>query len=83
MLRDVDFEKLEDEPFPGKNLKSSYVPPTFPAHGEVEAGKRIYNGHCHCGAVTIAVKFKPVGEMEVLSCNCSLCSRVSLQTLHL
>jgi len=77
MFRDIKLEELDTETFEGADIKSSYTPPTFPAHGEVEEGKRIYDGNCHCGTVTFSVKWKPVEEIEVLSCNCSLCSRVS------
>lgn len=43
----------------------------------IEGGK-VYKGSCHCGAVTLAVKSKPLeGDPDgVLECNCSGCVRV-------
>lgn len=43
------------------------------------------HGSCHCGAVRLAVKMKPLetwdtlsdGEYRVVECNCSICVRVS------
>jgi hypothetical protein len=81
MLRDIHLPSLKNEPFPGKDLKSPYTPPAFPPHPEVEPGKQVYDGYCHCGAVTISVEFKPISELEVLSCNYSLCSRVRSPSL--
>jgi hypothetical protein len=37
-----------------------------------------YYSNCHCKAVKITILTKPLEEREVISCNCSLCSRVSL-----
>jgi hypothetical protein len=80
MLRDVDVESLEKKPFDGATiLGSKYIPPMIPNYmGEVQEGLKVYNGNCHCGAVTYTVKSKPLEELEVLSCNCSSCSRVRL-----
>lgn len=42
------------------------------------------HGSCHCGAVTLAVKVKPLEtwdiskeEERIVECNCSICVRVS------
>jgi hypothetical protein len=79
MLKDADFDSLEVEKFNGGDLEPKYQSPQLPAwEGEVEDGFKIYQGSCHCGAVTYAVKTKPLNETKVLSCNCSLCSRVRL-----
>jgi len=78
MLRGISVSYLEEQPFPGGDLDPPYTPPKFPAHPSPEPGTQTYNGNCHCGAVTISVKFKQLSEVEVMSCNCSLCSRVSL-----
>lgn len=56
-----------------------YVPPTIPGpyiDTELEDGLKLYSGNCHCGAVRYTLKSKPLEEIEVVSCNCSLCSRV-------
>jgi hypothetical protein len=45
---------------------------------EAENGLKVYDGNCHCGAVTYRVKTKQLTETEVMSCNCSLCSRVRI-----
>jgi hypothetical protein len=78
MLKDVDVDSLVKKDFDGATiLGSKYVPPSVPGYeGVVEEGLKIYNGSCHCGAVSYTVKSKPLEEMEIISCNCSLCSRV-------
>lgn len=42
------------------------------------------HGSCHCGAVTLAIKIKPletwdasIDEERMVDCNCSICVRVS------
>jgi hypothetical protein len=79
VLKDVDFTTLEIEKFPGDDAEPKYEPPaTFPTLelGEGDEGLKLYNGNCHCGTVTYTVKTKPFNELKVMSCNCSLCSRV-------
>jgi hypothetical protein len=78
MLKDVDVDSLVKKDFDCATiLDSKYVPPSVPDYkGVVEEGLKIYNGSCHCGAVSYTVKSKPLEEMEITSCNCSLCSRV-------
>ena len=48
-------------------LKSEYTHPKFKGEpfelGEQELGMKIYTGGCHCGAVTIVVKSKPLAEI--------------------
>ena len=34
-----------------------------------------YAGNCHCGAVKFTVKIPSLTDLEVMSCNCSLCTR--------
>jgi len=43
---------------------------------------KLYTGNCHCGDVSIAVKTKPIPEIEVKQDNCSICSRVSTRQLR-
>lgn len=78
MFKDIDFNSIEKTPFDGATLLGSrYVPPSIPDfEGEVEEGLKVYKGNCHCGAITYALKSKPLEDIEVMSCNCSLCSRV-------
>lgn len=60
-------------------IEPVYLPPEFPPwEGEVEEGMVVRNGNCHCKAVKWVVKTKPLSEMSIIDCNCSLCSRVSL-----
>jgi hypothetical protein len=42
-------------------------------------GGKLYDGSCHCGAVTLAFKTKPLDETfdgRVIDCDCSICRRV-------
>ena len=78
MFRDLDVDSIVKNAFDGATiLGSKYVPPSVPDYeGEVEEGQKVYHGNCHCGAVTYALKTEPLEEIKVMSCNCSLCSRV-------
>lgn len=66
----------------GKALLPAYEPPPYTGPeppAEVGNGK-LYTGSCHCGAVTLAVKSKPLDETydeTACECNCSICGRVS------
>lgn len=67
----------------GAALDPPYTPPRFTGtEPTVEIkGAKIYTGGCHCGAVTLAFKSKPLpkvsqSESGVLSCDCSICTRV-------
>jgi hypothetical protein len=69
--------------YKGDALDPPYTPPKFTGTEptiEIE-GAKIYNGGCHCGAVTLAFKTKPLPEVSqsepgVRECDCSICSRV-------
>lgn len=78
MLRDVDLEVLEIKTSKGDEVGERYQPPQplTQEKDDVEDELKIYNGNCHCGAVDYTVKTKPLTEQKVMSCNCSLCSRV-------
>lgn len=34
-----------------------------------------YKGNCHCGAVRFTLKIPSLTEHEVISCDCSICTR--------
>lgn len=36
----------------------------------------VFNGCCHCGAVSYSFLSVPLSQRKIVSCNCSLCSRV-------
>ncbi|KAI1382959.1 uncharacterized protein F4822DRAFT_434887 [Hypoxylon trugodes] len=41
-------------------------------------GAKLYTGSCHCGAITLALKSKPIDstyDENLLDCNCSICIR--------
>ncbi|KAJ5760113.1 hypothetical protein N7520_007269 [Penicillium odoratum] len=48
-----------------------YEPPK--ASGD---GLKLYTGGCACGVITLAVKTKPLSEVEIKEDNCSICQRV-------
>lgn len=64
------------------DLKSpTWSPPKFTGSEprvEIENGQ-LYTGGCHCGAITLALKSKPIDssyEANLLECDCSICTRV-------
>jgi hypothetical protein len=63
----------------------NYDPPPFTGSlPEIEGeGLKVYTGSCHCGDVTLAVKTKPLREVEIKEDNCSICQRVSLKYIIL
>ena len=69
--------------FDGKSLGEPYDAPQHKGPlptAEIEGGK-LYTGSCHCGALTVAAKLKPLDETfpdALLICNCSSCERVSV-----
>ncbi|KAH8655354.1 Mss4-like protein [Xylariales sp. PMI_506] len=76
-LQGIDIWGVEIGVSNGKAYPSQYESPTFtgiePA-AELEGGQ-VYTGSCHCGAVRLAVKSKPLNENYtdmVIDCNCSL-----------
>lgn len=58
-----------------------YVEPVFDGleFEAYEADQRIYHGGCHCGAVTLSLRSKPLSEVEITECNCGFCWRVSFR----
>ncbi|KAI3331521.1 glutathione-dependent formaldehyde-activating enzyme [Xylariaceae sp. AK1471] len=75
----VDLWTFDIKTFDGNATPSPYEAPKFTGPeptGEVEGGK-LYTGSCHCGAVTVALKSKPLNKdfQGLTECNCSSCSR--------
>ncbi|KAI1484352.1 glutathione-dependent formaldehyde-activating enzyme [Biscogniauxia mediterranea] len=85
VIQNLDIWGLSIRINDGASVPPAYTPPEFkgpepPAN--VEGGK-IYTGSCHCGAVTLAVKVKPLDstyqgstfQEKVVECDCSICIR--------
>ncbi|KAI1278157.1 glutathione-dependent formaldehyde-activating enzyme [Xylaria sp. FL0933] len=77
----LDIWKLPLEKFDGASLfQPAYEPPKFTGEepaAKIEGGK-LYTGSCHCGAVTLALKSKPLDKNptgDILECNCSSCAK--------
>ena len=86
-LRDFDVWAIDPYPNPNPPMDGAahlpvYVPPKFPGpdiRNEAEKGElELYTGNCHCGAVIVAVKSKPISEIHVNEDDCSICIRVCL-----
>ncbi|RYP90095.1 hypothetical protein DL770_003787 [Monosporascus sp. CRB-9-2] len=76
----LDIWKMDLAPMDGASFAPVYEPPAYTGpepKAEVEGGK-LYTGSCHCGAVRVAVKTKPLDktyEGPIYDCNCSICGR--------
>ncbi|KAI1178451.1 glutathione-dependent formaldehyde-activating enzyme [Nemania sp. FL0916] len=76
----VDVWKLPLETFDGASLPPTYQPPKFSGPeptAQIEGGK-LYTGSCHCGAITLALKSKPIDKNSTenfTECNCSSCAK--------
>ncbi|KAJ4423051.1 hypothetical protein N0V82_002318 [Gnomoniopsis sp. IMI 355080] len=84
-IQGLDIWSLKSKIFDGKALPPPYEPPIYDGPEpsmEVENGK-LYYGSCHCGAVRLVVRLKPLetwdtlsdGEERIVECNCSVCVR--------
>ncbi|KAI0022668.1 glutathione-dependent formaldehyde-activating enzyme [Xylariomycetidae sp. FL0641] len=75
----VDVWKVHRNLIQGASWPPAYEPAKFtgpePAV-HVEGGK-LYTGSCHCGAVRVALKSKPIDKAlpDIKDCNCSSCAR--------
>ncbi|KAK0716179.1 glutathione-dependent formaldehyde-activating enzyme [Lasiosphaeris hirsuta] len=71
---------LELTPVDGAGWGGTYQPPKYTGpepSADIEKAE-IYNGSCHCGAVTLALKSAPLDKEcpgSVSECSCSICSR--------
>ncbi|KAF3767774.1 hypothetical protein M406DRAFT_345618 [Cryphonectria parasitica EP155] len=83
-IQDLDIWSLNVSTFDGKALPPPREPPVYSGPeptATVENGK-IYHGSCHCGAVKVALKLKPLetydlsnDDEQIVDCNCSICTR--------
>ncbi len=74
--------------FDGGALPPKHEPPVYtgPEPTGGPAGAKTYHGSCHCGAVKLALRCKPLDTLDTLNfdkveervveCNCSICHRV-------
>ncbi|CAD6579693.1 MAG: hypothetical protein ASARMPRED_009222 [Alectoria sarmentosa] len=74
-LRDFDEDKLEIKDSNAASLEPHYVPPNTSDLSGSDGSTKCYRGSCHCGKVTYDVQSKPLEEIGLLQCNCSICSR--------
>ncbi|RYO76841.1 hypothetical protein DL766_010376 [Monosporascus sp. MC13-8B] len=76
----LDIWKMDLGFVDGASFPPVYESPVYTGpepKAEVEGGK-LYTGSCHCGAVRVAVKTKPLGktyDAPIRECNCSICLR--------
>ncbi|MCJ1437089.1 hypothetical protein MMC27_006474 [Xylographa pallens] len=96
-LRDFDVWALDPYPNPNPPMNGAahgpaYVPPKYPGpdiRTEAEKGElKLYTGNCHCGAVVLSLKSKPLSEVHVMEDDCSICVRnanllIYPQTTHI
>ncbi|KAI1377800.1 glutathione-dependent formaldehyde-activating enzyme [Hypoxylon crocopeplum] len=83
----IDVRKMETTPMDGKSWGAPYEPTKYtgPEPKAVIEGGKLYTGSCHCGAVTVALKSKPLDKTfteTVTECNCSICSRLGTVWLY-
>ncbi|KAI0171878.1 glutathione-dependent formaldehyde-activating enzyme [Hypoxylon sp. FL1284] len=76
----IDVWKVEKFPINGQTLGPAYVPPRYtgPEPKDIIEGGRLYTGSCHCGALRVAFRSKPLDKSSaerIIECNCSICIR--------
>jgi len=86
--RPHELSSLTSSSFDGAAIPCDWKPTEYkgsePQGGPADA--KTYHGSCHCGAVTFALRHKPLDELEplnhdkdadrIIECNCSICHRV-------
>ncbi|KAF3061925.1 hypothetical protein GL218_04093 [Daldinia childiae] len=70
-----------------KEFRGPYKTPKFtgPEPKAVIEGGKVYTGSCHCGAVKVALKTKPLDKTStetIMECNCSICNRMGYVWLY-
>ncbi|KAJ7827626.1 Mss4-like protein [Mycena olivaceomarginata] len=80
-LEDVDFDSLVLNVLDGAILEPPYQVPEAVAAGSVAEGTTVYNGNCHCGAVTYTL-LSPEKISKAASYNCSICRRPKTTTVN-
>ncbi|KAI1074055.1 glutathione-dependent formaldehyde-activating enzyme [Whalleya microplaca] len=79
-IQSINVWDLDVKIVDGASFPPAWIPPKFKGQGppaEIE-GAKIYTGSCHCGAITLALKSKPIDSTykeNVVECDCSICSR--------
>ncbi|KAI1480066.1 hypothetical protein F4774DRAFT_379541 [Daldinia eschscholtzii] len=74
-IRNINTKPLDENATPPPWSPPKFTGPEPPA--EIE-GANIHTGGCHCGAVTLAIKSKPIDSTYdglVMECDCSICTR--------
>ncbi|KAK6958453.1 hypothetical protein Daesc_001254 [Daldinia eschscholtzii] len=74
-LSNYTFGGVKHQAIPPPWTPPKFTGPEPPA--EIEAAK-IHTGGCHCGAVTLAIKSKPIDSTYdglIMECDCSICTR--------
>ncbi|KAJ8121876.1 hypothetical protein ONZ43_g1784 [Nemania bipapillata] len=74
----VDVWNLATKTFNGAAIPPVYQATKFegPEPKDIEGGQ-LYTGSCHCGAVTVGLKSKPLDNSfkGLVECNCSICAK--------
>lgn len=81
-LQDFDPEPLKINVYDGAGLKPAYEPPNVPNPSNVDTSKEVYKGSCHCGKVTFSLQSEPLNNLEIVDCNCNICSRNGVLWLY-
>ncbi|KAI0155264.1 glutathione-dependent formaldehyde-activating enzyme [Xylariaceae sp. FL1272] len=78
-IQNLDVWSLKIDEYKPDNVPAWSAPAFKGQEPQAELeGSRMYTGSCHCGAVTMAVKSKPLDEnsgVPAFECNCSICGR--------
>ncbi|KAI1804920.1 hypothetical protein F4811DRAFT_518189 [Daldinia bambusicola] len=80
VLQRIKIWDIDTKPLDEKTPPPPWTPPEFTGpepRAEIE-GAQIYTGSCHCGAVTLAMKSKPIDSTYdglIIECDCSICTR--------
>lgn len=80
MLHDIKMDSLQTVSLDGAALEPLYHAPKTSSNLVAKDELKIYNGNCHCGAVTYSVRSELLTQTgpPVCECDCSICSRVSV-----
>ncbi|KAJ7248433.1 Mss4-like protein [Mycena rebaudengoi] len=76
-LENIDFDSLEVHTRTFSDVGTPYQPPEPLVLENINPGMQVYQGNCHCGAISYAFQTEaPISK--VTDCNCSICSKKGL-----
>ncbi|MCJ1277507.1 hypothetical protein MMC21_005320 [Puttea exsequens] len=76
-FQNIDPEPLKINVYDGAALEPAWTAPKGLEFPENDESLQTFQGSCHCGKVSFALRSKPIEELEATECNCALCLKTA------